>query len=63
MRKIVQVASIPASVVDDPVTRTREVTLPATVALCDDGTLWFMQHTNSPDKPVRWESYLPIPQP
>lgn len=60
-RKIVQITVAPAFVYDDASNNTRNVVLSATIALCDDGSLWAMQH-KGPGLQVRWERYLDIPQ-
>jgi hypothetical protein len=60
-RNIVQVAAMSGLVYDDMQKRERHITLPSTVVLCDDGTLWRMQHTIGLE-PVKWERYMDVPQ-
>lgn len=62
VRKIIQVAMRPSVTVADPHADSGEITFfGATLALCDDGTLWVMHHQLSADTQT-WVQVAPIPQ-
>lgn len=60
-RKIVQVATLPGRQILDEVNRVRHVISSATLALCDDGTVWAMEHHHPEPRSVKWVPYPPIP--
>lgn len=61
-RKIVQVAILPGWSVVDDYKRERHVYHSATIALCDDGTVWTVTHIPGAQRgTATWMPYVPIP--
>lgn len=63
-RKIIQVAAMPIGLLKEKNGHaiTEQYVRASTIALCDDGTLWAMNHTLEGETPPTWVQYAPIPQ-